>query len=111
MNVILAFEPKDAGRLVSTEINMVLVNDSDYEISFWLGAVRNDGANTLICHDRIHAGEMLDIARMRCEQLASIDKISLQFLSCKPDKAFDSLEPVSVTRDSRGSISENVELH
>lgn len=99
MNITLAFEPTRADFAASADLNIVIINDSDFEIAFWLGATGpGSSACRLIGSDRIAAGEMLYVGRINPTAAESLSKFTLQIIAWRSKTPFESLSPMHIER-------------
>lgn len=99
MNILLVLEPADACRLATTCINLVLVNDSDYELTFWLAeGVPGDCVRSLTSQGHVGAGEMLDVRQLMPGDIDAALEFELQFMAYKAGDAFEPVAPVRVSR-------------
>lgn len=99
MNVVLVFEPEDVKRLGETAFGAVLVNDSNYYLDFsFLRRSDEERGWTLVYNGTVVPNEMIDLARLTHENLASYDKVAFQCIAYKKDKIFTLQLPVSVSK-------------
>lgn len=97
INIVMAFEPTDIKSLSSSEFDAVLVNDSNYFLSFTF-ATRADGDAgwTLRRAGTVEPNIVLTMCTLAPSQLNEIDRTLLQVIAYKDDKAYDCKAPVSV---------------
>lgn len=99
MNISIAFEPADTRRLSSTTFNAVLVNDSNYFLSFaFLRRGADDRGWSLVYQSTVAPNELIDLASYTHDTLGDIERIALQFVAFKKSGAFEMKPPVSVSR-------------
>ncbi len=99
MNIVLAFEPSDVRNLSTSRFSAVLVNDSNYFLSFiFLG--RTDGAHgwKVIYQGEVAPNELIDLASYTHESLGEIERVAIQAVAFKRDKEFSLKQPVSASR-------------
>lgn len=98
MNVILAFEPKDARRLDSTTFNTALVNDSNYFLSYQLLTVARPGEWTTVARGEVAPNEIADLRTLSHDDIPAMERIVFQAIAYKKDKDFTVKEPLNVLR-------------
>ena len=97
--IILAFEPENAKRLGDTRFTGVLVNDSNYFIDFnFLRRSSDDRGWQLVFNGTVNPNELIDIVVLTHEELTDFNKVALQGVAYKKDKAFSLMPPLNVTR-------------
>lgn len=99
LNLVLAFEPADVKRLSATTFNAVLVNDSNYWLTFTLTR-RADGERgwTLVWQGEVAPNELIDLATYTHANLSEIERVNFQCVAYKKDKPFELKPPVSLSR-------------
>lgn len=99
INLLLAFEPKDIKKLSSTEINAVLVNDSNYFLSFTLLS-RNDEEHAWqsVYQGEVAPNELIDLATYTQANINTLGRIVFQAIAYKKDKAFQVKSPINVSK-------------
>lgn len=97
INVIIAFEPSDLQHLDKSTWDCMLVNDSNYYLSF-VFATRSDNTQqwTLRRAGVVEPNIVLSLAMLTQTDLTEIDRINLQFTAYKEDKPWSLKRPVSV---------------
>lgn len=99
LNLVLAFEPSDVKHLDKSEFTAVLVNDSNYFISFSLmRRSEQERGWTAVYNGIVEPNELLNLAALRHENLPDYEKIAFQCIAYKKDKPFTLQSPVSVSR-------------
>lgn len=99
LNIVMAFEPKDIKRLSTTAFNAVLVNDSNYYLSFvFLRRGSEERSWSLVYNGEVAPNELIDLASFSHDNLGDIEKITFQCVAFKKDKRFTLKSPVSVSR-------------
>lgn len=99
ITLTLAFEPADVKKLSSTTFNAVLVNDSNYRLTFnFLRRAADERAWTLVYAGEVEPQELIDLATFTHESLGSIERVAVQALACKPGKPFTLKPAISVNR-------------
>ena len=97
LNVVIAFEPDNIKEISSTEISTYLVNDSNYYIYFTYscrGAVSEEW--TLHYAGMVEPNIQLYIESVDRSNLSEMDRIKVQFIAFKEDRAFKAKPAVSV---------------
>lgn len=98
-SVILAFEPDNLKKLGNAKFTAVLVNDSNYFIDFTLlRRAANDRGWELVFNGSVNPNELIDMAVISLEELPDFERIVLQGILYKKDKAFSVLPPLNVRR-------------
>ena len=99
LNIVLGFEPRDIKDLSKTRISAVLVNDSNYFLSFTL-SVRNDEANAweTLYQGEVSPNELIDLAAFTQQTISRMERIVFQAIAYKKGKTFEIKEPVNVSR-------------
>ncbi len=99
INILLAFEPKDIKKLSSTEINVVLVNDSNFFLSFILLS-RNDEEHAWqsVYQGEVAPNELIDLASYTQSDVNALERIVFQAIAYKKGKSFQVKSPVNVSK-------------
>lgn len=99
INLTLAFEPSDVKRLSESRFNAVLVNDSNYFLSFTF-CTRADGSKgwTLAAQGSVAPNELIDLAEYTPAGLPEIERIAIQAVAYKEGKEFELQNPVAISR-------------
>lgn len=99
LNLVLAFEPADVKRLSATTFNAVLVNDSNYWLTFTLTR-RADGERgwSLVWQGEVAANELIDLATYTHANLSEIERVNFQCVAYKKGRPFELKPPVSLSR-------------
>lgn len=97
LNVVLAFEPADGKSLGNTTWDCVLVNDSNYYLSF-VFATRGDSQEgwTTRRAGVIEPNIVLSLCEFEGSDFSGLDRLNVQFVAYKADKDFELKRPVSV---------------
>lgn len=99
LNIVLAFEPNDIKRLSSSVFNAVLVNDSNYFLSFsFLRRGAEERAWSVVYQGEVAPNELIDLASFSHGDLPQIERVAFQCVAFKKDKGFTLKSPVSVSR-------------
>lgn len=99
LNITLAFEPADARKLSSTTFNAVLVNDSNYRLSFtFLRRAADERGWSVVYSGDVEPQELIDLASYDHASLGSIERVAVQAVASKPGKPFTMKAPVSAVR-------------
>lgn len=98
MTVVLAFEPKDVRKLSETEIDALLVNDSNYFLSYQL--LRREGENgwKVEVSGEAAPNELVELGTYTQESVKVLERIIFQAIVYKRDKSFEVKMPLSVSR-------------
>lgn len=99
MNVVMAFEPKDARKLDTTIFNVALVNDSNYFLSYQL-LVTGDkpGEWSMMARGEVAPNEIADLRTLEHDDIPGMAKIVFQAIAYKKDKDFTVKEPLNALR-------------
>ena len=99
LNVALAFEPSDVKNLSAARFTAVLVNDSNYFLSFTLLG-RGEGSRgwNMIYQGEVAPNELIDLATYTHDTLGEIERVALQAVAFKRGKEFEMKAPISVSR-------------
>lgn len=98
MNVILAFEPKDAKRLDTTTFNAALVNDSNYFLNYQLLTVAKPGEWTTFARGEVAPNEIADLRTLTHDDIPGMERIVFQAIAYKKDKDFTVKDPLNALR-------------
>lgn len=98
MTVVLAFEPADVKQLSTTAINALLVNDSNYFLSYQL--LRRDGESgwTVAARGEAAPNELVELRSYTQDSVKELERIVFQAMAWKQDKPFEVKMPLSVSR-------------
>lgn len=99
INVVLGFEPANVKDLERTKIAAVLVNDSNYFLSFNM-LVRDDDAKAwkTLYQGEVSPNELIDIAVFTQENISEIERVVFQAIAYKKGKPFQVKFPMNVSR-------------
>lgn len=99
LNIVLAFEPENIKSLNTTEMNVSLVNDSNYWLFFVL-MTRDESATAwkTLCADEIAPNEILDLAKFSLASISQMERIVFQANAYKKEKPFAAKYPISVSK-------------
>lgn len=98
MTVVLAFEPADIKQLSSTEIQALLVNDSNYFLDFQLLRREENAGWTVAFRGSAAPNELVTLESYTLETIAKLERIVFQALAYKKDKPFEFKPAMSVSR-------------
>lgn len=99
LNIVLAFEPSDVKNLGKSTFNAVLVNDSNYFITFaFMRRSTEERGWTLVYQGTVLPNELIDLASYTHENLGEIERVAVQAFAYKRDKTFTMKLPVNVSR-------------
>lgn len=110
INLSLAFEPSDIHKLDRCRFNAVLVNDSNYELSF-IFLTRSEQAKkwSVKYAGNVLPNELIDLASFATDELPELDKIAIQYIAFKHDTPYEMQAPGSVAR--RLDLTKFYKLH
>lgn len=95
----LAFEPSDLKKLSQSSFNAVLVNDSNYALTFiFAGKAYDSHEWSLIYKGEVEANELIDLASFDHTTLGSIESVCLQAVAFKKGKPFELRPTVNIAR-------------
>lgn len=99
LNIVLGFEPENIRDLARTCIAAVLVNDSNYFLSFIM-LVRSDEEHAwkILYQGEISPNELMDLAVFTQENISQTERVVFQAIAYKKGKAFQVKSPVNVSR-------------
>ena len=110
LNLVLAFEPSDLRHLDKSSFTAVLVNDSNYTLSFCFCS--RSGLGNLwtprYC-GTVQPNEVIDLALIEGEDLNEWDRVALQYIAYRADKPFELKSPGSMGR--RLDLTKFYKLH
>lgn len=111
LNVVLAFEAHDLKRLSQSSFDAYLVNDSNYYLYFtFITRKDNDKSGwTTRYAGVVEPNFQLLIAELDVSDLPEIDRVAVQFVAFKRDKAFEIKAPVAY--ESRLDTTKFARLH
>ncbi|MCM1320377.1 MAG: DUF2027 domain-containing protein [Muribaculaceae bacterium] len=92
LNLLLAFEPLDIKRLSQSKFAAVLVNDSNYYISFTFLTSADGKQWSVGFEGTVEPNMVVDLATFGHEELGSYSYVGVQAIAFKRDKTF-SLKP------------------
>jgi len=99
LNIVLGFEPANVKDLERTKIAAVLVNDSNYFLSFNM-LVRDDAEKAWksLYQGEVSPNELIDLGVFTQENISKIERIVFQAIAYKKGKSFQVKYPVNVSR-------------
>ena len=97
MTVVLAFEPRDIKKLSTTEINALLVNDSNFFLDYQL-LRRGDAGWETVARGVAAPNELVELAAFTQQTVQQLERVVFQALAYKKDKPFEVKTPLSVSR-------------
>ncbi len=99
INLVLAFEPHDIKALSKSKINVVLVNDSNYFISFCFLRRDNDQKGWVsVYQGEVAPNELIDLSTYSQETISELERIVFQAIAYKKEKTFQVKTPISVSK-------------
>lgn len=99
LNVALAFEPSDVKHLDRSTFNAVLVNDSNYYLSFaFLRRSMDERGWTLVYAATVAPNELIDLVETTHEDISKYERVALQAVAYKKDKPFELKTPIWAAR-------------
>lgn len=97
LNLMLAFEPADVKRLSETTFAAVLVNDSNYFLSFCF--LTADGKDwTMRYEGTVEPNMVVDLDTFTHADVGKYEKVAVQAIAFKRDKPFDMKPAVSCVK-------------
>lgn len=97
LNVVLAYEPSDLQRLSQATYDTYLVNDSNYYLYFtYLSRSNDERTWTTRYAGVVEPNIQLFLEEIEAANLPEMDRIAVQILAFKSDKAFQIKQPVAV---------------
>lgn len=99
INVVLGFEPENIKDLTRTRIAAVLVNDSNYFLSFTL-MIRDDEAKAwkILYQGEVSPNELIDCAVFTQSTISEMERVVFQAIAYKKGKPFQVKYPINVSR-------------
>lgn len=99
LSIYLLFEPHNIKALSSTQINVALVNDSNYYLFFSL-LVRDNEAKAWkpLYTGETAPNEMIDLASYTQSSISEIERVVFQAIAYKKEKSFQVKFPINVSR-------------
>lgn len=99
LNIAVAFEPTNIRSLDNSDFNAVLVNDSNFFLQYtFLRRGSDDRGWHMVSAGQLAPNELEDMAVVKRTELNDYEKIALQYVAYKKDKAFELKAPAAVTR-------------
>lgn len=98
MTVILAFEPKDIKRLSDTPIEALLVNDSNYFLTYNILRRDGDAGWIVAAAGEAAPNEVVSVGTYTQTTVRELERIVFQGMAVKRDKPFEVKTPASVSR-------------
>lgn len=96
INLMLAYEPRDVKQLSNTEIDIYLVNDSNYYMAFTYLTADRTGGWTMRYAGVVEPNIQIFLGELDRESLASLGRVAIQAVAYKTDKEFEMKAPVNV---------------
>ncbi len=110
LSIALAFEPTDMKKLAESDFNTVLVNDSNYWLSFSIarrGGTERDW--TPLYSAEVEPNMQIDLCRVSHAELVGLERIAFQCVAYKKEKSFGLKSPINITR--RLDLTKFYKLH
>lgn len=98
MTVTLAFEPADIKRLSTTRIDVLLVNDSNYFLTWQLLKRDAESGWTIVARGESAPNEVVTFGSYTQATIGEFERFVFQAIACKQDKPFEIKTPLSVSR-------------
>ena len=98
MTVTLAFEPADIKRLSTTRIDALLVNDSNYFLTWQLLKRDAESGWTIVARGESAPNEVVTFGSYTQATIGEFERFVFQGIACKQDKPFEIKTPLSVSR-------------
>lgn len=97
LNIVLAYEPRDLRHLSVSDFDAVLVNDSNYYL-YYVYMTRADGADGWMTRSAgvLEPAMQLSLQTVSREDLPEMDRVALQYVAFKKDRAFALKNPGAV---------------
>lgn len=96
INLVMAFEATDLKSLSASDFDAVLVNDSNYYLSFSFATRSEEDKNwTLRRAGIVEPNIVLTLCTLASSDLNAIDRILIQFIAYKDNKPYECKPPVS----------------
>lgn len=97
INLVLAFEPHDSKSPTTSAIDTYLVNDSNYYITFaYLAKSDDESMWRTLYTGTVEPNIQLFIEELDRSELPRMDRVAIQYVAFKRDKAFKMVAPESV---------------
>ncbi len=97
LNVVVAFEPTDPKNLSSSCWDCVLVNDSNYYLSYMFVTRDSESSGWTVRRSGVVEPNIeLSMCEFKGEDFAHINQLNVQFVAYKVDKEFELKRPVSI---------------
>lgn len=97
INLTLAFEPRDIKSPTTSPIDIFLVNDSNYYVSFIISTRSKDTDKWLCRHTSVvEPNIQLLLGELDRGQLPDMDRLSVQYIAYKQGKPYEMKQPASV---------------
>ena len=99
LNIVLGFEPENVKDLSRTKIAAVLVNDSNYFLSFNV-LIRDDAAKAWksLYQGEVSPNELIDLGVFTHGNISEMERVVFQAIAYKKGKSFQVKYPISVSR-------------
>lgn len=99
INLTLGFEPDNIKELSKSKINLVLVNDSNYFLSFTL-LTRDFEAKAWapVYQGEVAPNELIDLATFTQENIAQMERVVFQAIAYKKGKPFQVKSPITISK-------------
>lgn len=96
LNIMLAYEPRDIKQLSTTEIDIYLVNDSNYYLSFTYLTADRTGDWNVAYSGIVEPNIQIFLGELVRESLSKLGRVAIQAVPYKLDKEFELKAPVNV---------------
>lgn len=98
MTIVLAFEPKDVKRLAETQIQLLLVNDSNYFLNWQILCREGETDWKLEAAGEAAPNELVELGEYTQESVRRFERFVFQSIASKHDRPFEVKAPVGVSR-------------
>lgn len=99
LSLALVFEPSDIKRLSTSKFNAVLVNDSNYTLTFaFMRRAYDERGWTLVFAGEAAPNECMDLATLSHETLGQFERIAIQAFASRTDAPFERKPVVDIER-------------
>lgn len=110
LNLVLAYEPQNPQQITTTEFDAYLVNDSNYYLYFTYMVREADKDEwTVRFAGMVEPNIQLLVDTVSREMLPSMERVGVQYIAFKRDKAFQAKTPTLV--DLRLDVTKFFKLH
>lgn len=98
MTIVIAFEPKNVKKLSDTEIDALLVNDSNYFLDYQLLVHDRDAGWKVEKRGEAAPNELVELNTYTQQSVKTFERFIFQAIAYKRDKSFEVKMPMSISR-------------